>query len=192
MRLRGEEAAVLGLRRRGGHRPRAVPGRPPGEIGRIRTVRPLLRRKAFALHPSELTSGKRPGMWRCSHGLHTGEAMLSGRSSARSRARARRCRSAAAARSSARVVDHLEPLRDPAARAADREQHREHLHRHPERLVDQPGVEVDVRVELARRRSSSSSSAICSSSMAMSSSGFLPVTSNTSSHAFLMIFARGS
>src|SRR5215217_4174402 len=47
------------------------------------------------------------------------------------------------------VVDHLEPLRDPAARARDREEHREHADRHVQRLVDQPGVEVDVRIELA-------------------------------------------
>ena len=38
----------------------------------------------------------------------------------------------------------------------------------------------------------SSSSAIFSSSVAISSSGFLPVTSNTSSTAVLMILARGS
>src|SRR5581483_3811535 len=36
------------------------------------------------------------------------------------------------------VVDHLEPLGDPAARAPDGEQDREHLHRHPQGLVDQP------------------------------------------------------
>src|SRR5215213_4832256 len=47
------------------------------------------------------------------------------------------------------VVDHLEPLGDPAARARDREQDGEHAHGHPERLVDQARVEVDVRVELA-------------------------------------------
>src|SRR5688500_13729004 len=41
-----------------------------------------------------------------------------------------------------RVVDHLQPLGDPAARARDREHDREHLHRQAERLVDQARVEV--------------------------------------------------
>src|SRR5262249_44585239 len=35
------------------------------------------------------------------------------------------------------VVDHLQPLGDPAARAADGEQDWEHLDGHPERLIDQ-------------------------------------------------------
>src|SRR3954464_11326200 len=47
------------------------------------------------------------------------------------------------------VLDHLQPLGDPAARSRDREQHGEHADRHLQRLVDEPGVEVDVRVELA-------------------------------------------
>src|SRR5687768_13664975 len=47
------------------------------------------------------------------------------------------------------IVDHLEPLRDPTGGARDREDHREHLVRDPQRLVDDPRVEVDVRVELA-------------------------------------------
>ena len=47
------------------------------------------------------------------------------------------------------VLDHLEPLGDPAARARDREQDGEHADRHAQRLVDQARVEVDVRVELA-------------------------------------------
>src|SRR5690242_5524965 len=47
------------------------------------------------------------------------------------------------------VVDHLEPLGDPAAGAPDGEQHREHLHRHAQGLIDEARVEVDVRVQLA-------------------------------------------
>ena len=47
------------------------------------------------------------------------------------------------------VVHQLAPLRQPAGRARDREQHREHLRRELQRLVDEAGVEVDVRVELA-------------------------------------------
>src|SRR6202043_3179923 len=41
------------------------------------------------------------------------------------------------------LVDHLEPLRDPATGASDREKVREHLDGNPERLVDQPRVEGD-------------------------------------------------
>src|SRR3954469_17935554 len=48
-----------------------------------------------------------------------------------------------------RVVEHLHPLRDPARRARDREDHREHVGRDLQRLVDQARVVVDVRVELA-------------------------------------------
>ena len=47
------------------------------------------------------------------------------------------------------VEQHLFPLRHPADRARDGEQHREHVHREAHRLIDQPGVEVDVRIELA-------------------------------------------
>src|SRR5437867_1588457 len=47
------------------------------------------------------------------------------------------------------VLQHLVPLGQPAGGARDREQHREHVHREPHGLVDQPGVEVDVGVELA-------------------------------------------
>src|SRR5437870_10334993 len=47
-----------------------------------------------------------------------------------------------------RVLYHLLPLREPAGDAGNGEHHREHLHRDLERLVDQTGVEVDVRVEL--------------------------------------------
>src|SRR5689334_5603905 len=44
---------------------------------------------------------------------------------------------------------HLLPLREPAHRTRNAEQYREHIHREPDRLVDQTGVEVDVRVQLA-------------------------------------------
>src|SRR5699024_4299680 len=45
-----------------------------------------------------------------------------------------------------RVVDHLPPLGDPARCAPDGEQRGEHVRREAHRLVDQAGVEVDVRV----------------------------------------------
>ena len=45
------------------------------------------------------------------------------------------------------LLDQLVPVRQPARRAPDREQHREHVRREAQRLVDQPRVEVDVRVE---------------------------------------------
>src|SRR3954468_10552115 len=48
-----------------------------------------------------------------------------------------------------RVFLHLHPLGDPACGAGDGEDDREHLGRDPHRLVDDPRVEVDVRVELA-------------------------------------------
>src|SRR5215211_284928 len=48
-----------------------------------------------------------------------------------------------------RVLNHLEPLGDPARRARDGEHHREHVGEQPERLVDESRVEVDVRVQLA-------------------------------------------
>src|SRR5436190_621981 len=47
------------------------------------------------------------------------------------------------------VLDHLVPLREPAGRAADREEHGEVGRVEAHRLVDEPGVEVDVRVEVA-------------------------------------------
>src|SRR5262252_5341014 len=47
------------------------------------------------------------------------------------------------------ILEHLLPLGEPARRARNREEHREGRGRDPERLVDQAGVEVDVRVELA-------------------------------------------
>src|SRR5262245_26372869 len=48
------------------------------------------------------------------------------------------------------LLEQLHPVRQPARRARDGEEHREHLHREAHRLVDEPRVEVDVRVELAR------------------------------------------
>src|SRR5689334_424322 len=47
------------------------------------------------------------------------------------------------------VGQHLLPLGEPADDARDGEEDREHLHGEPHRLVDQAGVEVDVRIELA-------------------------------------------
>ena len=48
------------------------------------------------------------------------------------------------------LLEQLHPVRQPARGAGDGEQHREHLDREAHRLVDEPRVEVDVRVELAR------------------------------------------
>ena len=48
-----------------------------------------------------------------------------------------------------RVGVHLEPVRDPAGRARDREHHGEHRGRNPQRLVDDARIEIDVRIELA-------------------------------------------
>src|SRR3989338_2681350 len=45
------------------------------------------------------------------------------------------------------VGEHLVPLGDPPRRPPDREEHGEHLDGKLHRLVDQPGVEVHVRVE---------------------------------------------
>src|SRR5664280_3672797 len=47
------------------------------------------------------------------------------------------------------VRDHLSPLGDPARQPPESEQHGEHLWREAHRPVDEPGVEVHVRVELA-------------------------------------------
>src|SRR5438046_533558 len=47
-----------------------------------------------------------------------------------------------------RVENHLFPLRNPARRARNREQHREHRDREAHGLVDQPRVEIDVRIQL--------------------------------------------
>src|SRR5262245_30201977 len=48
-----------------------------------------------------------------------------------------------------RIEQHFFPLCDPASRARDGEEHREHLDREAHRLIDQPRIEVDVRIELA-------------------------------------------
>ena len=48
-----------------------------------------------------------------------------------------------------RIGDHLLPMRHPSHRARDREHHREHRARNADGAVDHPGVEVDVRVQLA-------------------------------------------
>src|SRR5690606_14097722 len=48
-----------------------------------------------------------------------------------------------------RILLLLQPVRDPAGGARDGEHHREHLGRDAQRLVDDAGVEVDVRVQLA-------------------------------------------
>src|SRR3990172_12809695 len=47
------------------------------------------------------------------------------------------------------VEEHLLPLGNPADGPGDGEEDREHVHRELHRLVDQAGVEIDVRVELA-------------------------------------------
>src|SRR5215831_16083480 len=49
-----------------------------------------------------------------------------------------------------RVVEHLLPLRYPAGRARNREEHREHVDGEAHRLVDQARIEVDVRIEFPR------------------------------------------
>src|SRR5581483_8356881 len=48
------------------------------------------------------------------------------------------------------VGEHLLPLRDPAGQPSDREEHGEVVGRVAHRLVDQAGVEVDVRIEPPR------------------------------------------
>src|SRR5262249_39761855 len=47
------------------------------------------------------------------------------------------------------VGEKLLPLRDPSRRPRNREEDREGRRRHPDGLVDQPGVKVHVRIELA-------------------------------------------
>src|SRR5215218_10255506 len=47
-----------------------------------------------------------------------------------------------------RVLDHLLPLRDPADRAGEREQHREHRRREAHRLQGDAGIEIDIWIEL--------------------------------------------
>src|SRR4030095_2726714 len=49
-----------------------------------------------------------------------------------------------------RISDHLQPLGQPAGGPRNGEEHGEHVHGQPHGLVDQPGVKVDVRVELSR------------------------------------------
>ena len=48
------------------------------------------------------------------------------------------------------LLEELHPVGQPPGGARDGEEHREHLDREAHRLVDEPRVEVDVRVELAR------------------------------------------
>src|SRR4029453_16139368 len=45
---------------------------------------------------------------------------------------------------------HFLPLGEPAARPGNGEEHGEHFHREAHGLVDEPGIEVHVRIELAR------------------------------------------
>ena len=49
-----------------------------------------------------------------------------------------------------RILDHLGPLRDPADSARHREQHGEHRGWEAHRLQDDPGIEIDIRVQLSR------------------------------------------
>src|SRR5512145_2954176 len=48
-----------------------------------------------------------------------------------------------------RVADHLVPLRHPAYRACQREDHREHIGRDADRPEHDARIEIHVRVELA-------------------------------------------
>src|SRR5689334_4482905 len=48
-----------------------------------------------------------------------------------------------------RILEHFLPLREPARDAGDGEEDGEHFRRDAHGLVDEAGVEVDVRVELA-------------------------------------------
>src|SRR5215213_1473930 len=48
-----------------------------------------------------------------------------------------------------RVGDHLVQLRDPADRAGQREDRGEQADRDADRALDNAGIEIDVRVELA-------------------------------------------
>src|SRR5690349_1445474 len=48
-----------------------------------------------------------------------------------------------------RIEEHLFPLRNPARSAGNCKQHRKHGHWETHGLVDQPGVEVHVGIELA-------------------------------------------
>src|SRR5690606_14864102 len=48
-----------------------------------------------------------------------------------------------------RIGNHLLPMRDPADRSRDGEHHRKHRLRNSDRAVDDPRVEIDVRVQFA-------------------------------------------
>src|SRR5450631_2566598 len=48
------------------------------------------------------------------------------------------------------IRDHFVPLRDPADRPRQREYRREQAHRDSQRTLDNTGIEIDVRVQLAR------------------------------------------
>src|SRR5258708_1707050 len=48
-----------------------------------------------------------------------------------------------------RIEQHFLPLGDPAGRPGNREQDGEHLHRKTHGLVNEPGIEIDVWIELA-------------------------------------------
>src|SRR5215212_9367768 len=48
-----------------------------------------------------------------------------------------------------RIAQHLFPLREPTGRARNREEHRKKVLREAHGLIDEAGVEIDVRVELA-------------------------------------------
>src|SRR5690606_30060973 len=47
------------------------------------------------------------------------------------------------------IVEHLFPLSEPAGHPPDGEEHREEIHRETHRLVDEPRIKVDVRIELS-------------------------------------------
>src|SRR5208283_4756925 len=46
------------------------------------------------------------------------------------------------------VFDHFLPLRDPAGGTRHREKHGEHGHREAHRFQRDPGIEIDIRIEL--------------------------------------------
>src|SRR5687768_4961436 len=47
------------------------------------------------------------------------------------------------------VADQLVPLRNPPDRAGEREYRGEHAHRNAERFVNDAGIKIDIRIELA-------------------------------------------
>jgi hypothetical protein len=47
------------------------------------------------------------------------------------------------------IGEHFFPLGDPTNRPRYGKQHREHIHGQAHRLVDQAGIEIDVRIEFA-------------------------------------------